>query len=206
MKNQYLLAALALGMMMLHGGCASTKVYRAYEGPARDPDVVAGLVASYKIDLLRVDGERKHFFFIDTLEYRVELLPGAHELELRYYDPGDIDSPSRDPLYRSDPVQLAFEAQAGHTYRVNYELPREAGGMARKFQVWIDDVTGPKPVSVSSIPQAHPAPTEPAAPDAVAPQNLPPASTLEQLKKAWPQASDAERQEFMKYIRDLDEN
>ena len=80
-------------------GCAT---YRAYPGPKRPSTEIAVLMIS--VDGLHVDGEPVS----PTNVHKVELPPGAHELEWTYrYSNGYVEA-----------MELDFEAVAGQRYRL----------------------------------------------------------------------------------------
>ena len=84
--------------LLTASGCAT---YRAYPGPRRATTEIAVVMVS--VDELRVDGE-----VTASNVYKVELAPGAHELQWSYrYPHGCVEA-----------MVLDFEAAAGQRYRL----------------------------------------------------------------------------------------
>ncbi len=66
----------------------------------------------------------------------VELLPGRHVLEVLYFS----GEPSIAMTFTKEPVRLAYEFAAGHSYALKYGLG--ASYPYAPVQFWIEDVTG----------------------------------------------------------------
>ncbi len=85
--------------LLTASGCAT---YRAYPGPRRPATEIAVLMIS--VDGLHIDGEPVS----PTNVHKVELPPGAHELQWSYrYPNGYVEA-----------MVLGFEAAAGRRYRL----------------------------------------------------------------------------------------
>ncbi len=98
MRSSIGFALLVCGLLSA-SGCAT---YRAYPGPRRPSTEIAVLLIS--VDGLHVDGEPVS----PTNVHKVELPPGAHELQWSYrYPNGYVET-----------MGLDFEAAAGQRYRL----------------------------------------------------------------------------------------
>lgn len=122
----------AIFASLLLGACASRVA--TYPGAHRPYSQVAHLPsfeAQHEIRVVAVDGQR-----ISSPRANLELLPGRRTIELVYTPPRTA---------HSYPVQIAFDAQAGHSYALSAKVlqGRDAGAgyWEGKYQAFIYDLS-----------------------------------------------------------------
>ena len=118
-----LLVTLATGCSMLSG----KKDFALYSGPELAQAQVATVIATEEIQLLALDGKELSGTLFGAHETRFSLLPGEHVLSLRYSGFFQQNTEYHD-VVRSKPLALRFVAQAGETYRFDYQKPRNVEG------------------------------------------------------------------------------
>jgi len=151
---------------VLLSGCASTSTYQAYPGAPLPPDETCVLVVPALLDVVAIDGAPMERLLRMKLgsEQQLLLLPGAHTLQVRYYDPTADES--RHELYMAGPVIVRFQAEPRGVYRLRFETSLENPALRRthdKFRAWIGDsapeiqtVTGRTQAGIPTPPPALP--------------------------------------------------
>ena len=170
-----MLRSLALaGVLVTTIGCASVRVDRAYQGDPRPRSEIAVLAVPSPIDVLLVNGESLpgSSIFSSAERREIELLPGPVEAVVQYYSPYD-ENPETS---RSDRLLLRFDAKADHVYDVQYKVGRTRS----QTRIWVTEGNQP----VADLPaDAIPAESE----------------GLSNLKRAWRNASEADRAAFLEW-------
>jgi hypothetical protein len=125
-------------LLPLLAGCASVVVYRAYEDPSLSADKVARIVGIKKgnhvvfaglneqVGIHEVDGEPTFSFWstaLDPVPKEVYVLPGKHELRVRYDYKGTFAS-----------ARLTVDVAAGKTYAIRMGV--ETSGY---YRFWIEE-------------------------------------------------------------------
>lgn len=170
----------------LTGGCATTHVNQAYEGPVRPKEEVATLSVPYQVDILSINGRAAPGIplFSAVERHDIELLPGFVELVARYNSPYDTDS--RKSV--SQPVLLRFVASAGLTYELMFNFGRSA----REASLWISH-------QGNALPDPGPASTTSAQVPGLSPVAA--TSGLDALKQQWEKATPAEQDAFKAWLK-----
>ena len=101
------------------------------------------LVVPALLDVVAIDGAPMERLLRMKLgsEQQLSLLPGAHTLQVRYYDPTADEA--RHELYMAGPVIVGFQAEPRGVYRLRFETSLENPALKRtpdKFRAWIGDV------------------------------------------------------------------
>lgn len=228
MRFDFALTACAL--LALVGGCASDRALVLYDDTPAQQRGQASLLVPPMLDVVAVDDRpvRVRAFQAVPRERLVFVQPGPHQLTARYSAMVDVDA-SRRERFTSRPVRLSFDAVAGEAYRLEYDDPwtepgadrpesrdvairlvPTAGGAAGKPSPKPSraaDTEAPLEPSTPSTPAIVTPATRPVAAD-TAPATAPTASDqpatsinpLSMLQYWWGQASEANRQEFLRGI------
>ena len=102
----------ALLLMVIGAGCnpVATKMY---EGPTLPIEQLAVLYRMEHAAIATVDGKWPGPVFTNT---PIHLLPGEHSVQVNFSKPSDYSS---SVYYSSKPVEVKFNALAGHEYEVH---------------------------------------------------------------------------------------
>jgi uncharacterized protein YccT (UPF0319 family) len=103
-------------MLIALTGCQSQPTYQAYSGPAKSAGEEARVLIPRAFNLLNVDGDSYTQPLVGNGTL-VKLLPGSHKIVIKYVDFWAAD-PDTDEKITSQPMLLAFDANAGETYKV----------------------------------------------------------------------------------------
>ena len=200
-------------------GCASQKAIKLYEAdPASKNDIVT-LTMPVEIDVVYVDGQRVNYLPGYQPQISYTLLPGNHLLGFKYQDMLTDDEGNNESI-NSRTVLIRFDAKAGQQYEINFTRPKTVE------QALILEKTLKLTMSYQGnvITKSFPAPQSPstswfnsnsfngntmelfdeeallAENDAGEPnQNTAPAG---HLKFWWKKASDEERADFTRWLKD----
>jgi uncharacterized protein YccT (UPF0319 family) len=184
-------------------GCLTASVclgdaYQGYEGDRRENEEVVLHLPS-DMAVLQVDGKamRKRGHLLGAIYEEILLLPGPHQLTLRYEDLWDHDQGDDYEKLRSKPVTVSFNPQTAGHYTLIHSRPqslREAQALERSFSA--------AAISFQKTGDAHPIPAT-AAKESTPPP-LPPApemqSTVDVLKYWWERTSENEREAFLRWV------
>ncbi len=210
---------------LLAAGCSSIVTYRTFEQPP-SPDQVAALWIPINLEPLEVDGQKAGPHFIPVSDrYKIELLPGAHMLLVRYSGLAGGPSCEQEGMLNSPPIPVTLKAAPGRTYRLTYarsDIELLFTRQLTNITVRVEDITADpalikhlnrgwltRSVSIHDPYQktalstlrtpgasvAAPLPAQTATQTAV--HDL---TALGQLKQWWHQADETERGEFLKWI------
>ena len=181
------LLACLLAATLFITGCATTPE------PALDVADTAGLPdsdvallhASFEIDLLTINGTPapRPAVFSRATSRTLRLLPGHQEVVARYNSPFDDQFAGS----KSTPVLIAFIAEAGRSYRVDFSRD----GAGRDVRIWIRDDHG------TPVPAAPPTGKQPPTKNTDGFSGGP----LENLKQAWRDAGAEDRDAFRAWIQ-----
>ena len=229
MMHQSIRIAALAAVLLLIGACASgLGVFQLYKGPKQPDSAIARIYVPADIGVVTVD-ERSVFTLLSGDQVELQVLPGAHNITLRYYRIFESNENIRKII--SDPVTKSLTVRAGHVYRVEHNSPENlesAKTYAPDFDYRIREI-GASPggqvgviVAGEAVPKsragaAGETPGQPAArpnivgvvvsraPDsAVSGQSQGDTAArapLEQLKYWWGQASDIDRQNFRRWTQ-----
>ena len=219
-----------LACCLLLSACQSGS-YRLYSGPEQPVADVVQLDVPHTVRMIAVDSDRlKLSGRIGQRDVtRYTLLPGTRTLTLRYHEIWPIGDDDHETV-ESTEVRLKVEVEAGQAYRIEMERPETraaATGFAEKPVFTLRKLGaasassdgGAKPLlssdkdaaesksgSAEAVSAAIPEPkTVPAyslpvsGPDASAPE---PPAQLDELKRHWKRATEAEKKAFRKWIVD----
>jgi uncharacterized protein YccT (UPF0319 family) len=210
-------SGIMLGVLCMLASCGKVQTRRLYEGAIRpDMEIVKVSIPS-SIRVVSINGQATQEALIEVLGNPSELhvLPGDNELGLRYTRTWDTDLSGIDRV-RSDVIVVHLSAKAGETYEIRPNEKIETYRQSKKFAANPElkvtktgeaSATSAAPASILSDTVKKPgaprpskeAPSEPAAtPDTPDTPDRP--SNLEQLQQAWQNASEQERDTFIKSI------
>ena len=124
MMLQFINRITMFGVILLAWGCATpTGSFQAYEGPQRaDGEVVLVMVPS-SLEILALEGKEVKVPYFGGNDYRLELLPGTHTLEVFYKE--SWGGPTSSGVVVSDVNMFRFHAEAGATYMLKHNGPRD---------------------------------------------------------------------------------
>lgn len=213
--------AVLSGIILLLSACASDfGVQKLYRGPKVPDSDIAKIHVPGDIDVVRVD-EKSIVTLFSGDPTEIQVLPGEHKIVLRYYQIWEV----RNDLTKiiSDPVAKTLTVQAGRSYQVEHDSPKSvtsAESYARNFDFTIREIGSLASVqtgsSASKTPQnaavagavttvvaASPNTSDSAGsnPPNRSEKNAAVRPPLDQLKYWWGQASDADRQNFRRWIQ-----
>jgi hypothetical protein len=177
--------------------CATTRK-QLYPGDVRPAGETALLRSISSLQVMEMDGrtvdESSVHFTPSSIEY--EILPGTHSLVVRYSVMYDLDESDHAP-FRSDPVTLTFLAEAGHTYDLRFRTSNErVVGMVdvdMDVEIWVEEA------GASTVQ----APARDTVVSTVVPDPKPgfrDMNSMDDLKEAWENASEEERERFLRSI------
>jgi uncharacterized protein YccT (UPF0319 family) len=200
---------LVMAALVAAGGCATApKGVRMYPGDSQPADKVAQLAAAVDYDVKTIDGAstgRGMFSSGGAVVY--ELLPGPHEVVVRFYSPLEGGN-SFDRPDRSDFQTLRFDAAVGRRYVLNRKTVgrdivlsiSEAGAVEA-----MATVVAPVKKPVAMTPPAKAPETVAAKPETPSHEKAesveaPKITPLDNLKQWWFYASPDQRAIFRKWI------
>ena len=130
--------------VLLLAGCSSIMTYRIFDQP-RSPDQVAVLWIPINLEPLEVDGHKVGPHFIPISDrYKIEMLPGAHALVVRYSGVAGGPSSEQEEMINSPPVPVELKAAQGHTYRLTYaraDIDRLFVKQLTNITIRVEDIT-----------------------------------------------------------------
>ena len=153
MKRFLIFGAFLAVQLFFLSGCRGTKTVQLHNPDEVREDEVVRVRVPIDILVLDVDGRDVGDFFsyLSSYEKEIQIVPGEHEMTVRYSDFWDYDD-SHFEKFRSAKVVLAFEAEAGRTYRVVHprlKNIREAAEFEKNPEFWIEEEIGQTRVSTS---------------------------------------------------------
>ena len=192
--------------------CTPTGPVRLYDDATKTPDQIARVKVPGPVTMLRVDNRKVRSPSKDEGFYELHLDPGVHRLTFEYklYWGTTIDG----MMIVSEPAVITHNFVAGKVYELVYEEPGsldEADDMARNFQATLVEVGGDARIvshsntDLAAVPLYSSGPAAASTPDIAAP--MPSAEqavnedAVKRLKFWWLMASDAERDEFRKWMK-----
>ncbi len=195
---------LLLTLLLATAGCVNVEVHRIAPDREMSEAEFARLLVPAEIDLKEFDGgEWKPARRMRPVKHTViEIAPGPHTLKARYYVP----TTDTETIDRSNWIDLEFEADAGASYRLAFRL--EGRDNARAWRLWIEkkpDEEGNAADASQEVVSREVSPEQAKRTIARAATLSPAdakddATPLDRLKAWWEAATDAERNEFMKWI------
>lgn len=218
-----LLKAIRLATLATAALCAAcvSGSLRLYEGAPRPAAEVATIGVPEALEVTAVNGReiRGASGLMRGGDLQMEVAPGRYELLVFYREIWERGG-EHDTL-KSDPVLFAFDAQAGHRYRLDYVRPQryeDARDLSRQFKAWVEDTASGQRVEsrpsglefrtglvaeLTGDDRLVQAAGASADAQAVAPMAAPrpqDGDWLLVMKGWWAQASATERREFLRWI------
>lgn len=200
--------ALLIAGLVLSGCSASMTRVQTWEGEA-GTEGSALLKTPGEIRVTRVNGRTMGNFLVDDLALDYDLLPGKNQVVFSYKTlwakTGVVrNGESKVHVVETEPHVVSFSAQAGETYRFEFDKPEsrpDAESLAEDFSGAIVDSAGTEvasfelwdgqaPVSTARAPLSGNAPAGEASLQG---------DKLEQLKALWEGASEDEKRAFLRW-------
>jgi uncharacterized protein YccT (UPF0319 family) len=204
-------AGLAALFALVLAGCASSvTVVETWEGNPEAAASAAILETPGEIQVARVNGRSMTNFLMDDLALDYALLPGQNEVVFVYKTiwakSGVVQNgESKVHVIKSIPQVVRFEAEAGETYRFEFDKPssrQEAERMMPEFSATLVS-SGGQPVASSADwnPEAQSQASRTPIPDSPSEEAEPVSgdSALDRLKAVWETASDEEKKAFLRW-------
>ncbi|MGM0769437.1 MAG: DUF2057 family protein [Pseudomonadota bacterium] len=191
-------------------GCSSSMTrVQTWEGEAAT-DGSALLKAPGEIRVASVNGRRMGNFLMDDLALDYDLLPGENQVVFSYKTiwarAGVVrNGESKVHVVETEPHAVTFTAQAGETYRFEFEKPEsrgEAEALTADFSGAIVNSAGDKVATFvpwDDQPPATPARTPVSGESPERESAAAPGDNLEQLKSLWENASEEEKRAFLRW-------
>ncbi|MFL1455601.1 DUF2057 family protein [Marinobacter sp. GN3S48] len=192
-------------------GCSSTMTsVQTWDGDAAESGT-ALLKAPGDIRVTKVNGRNMGNFLMDDLALNYDLLPGENQVVFSYKTiwakAGVVrNGESKVHVVETEPHAATFTAQAGETYRFDFDKPdsrRDAEVLREDFSGAIvneagEEVARFEPWDGEPVVAASPART-PVSSEASATTDAVDGNTLEQLKALWHKASEEEKRTFLRW-------
>lgn len=205
----YRVLAFITAAVMLTGCSSSMTRVQTWEGEATT-EGSAVLKAPGEIRVSAVNGRSMGNFLMDDLALDYDLLPGENQVVFSYKTiwarPGVVrNGESKVYVVETEPHVVSFTAQAGETYRFEFDKPdsrRDAEALVADFSGAIVNDAGDEVAAFElSDGQAPATPARTPVSDAAsADESAQPAGdNLEQLKALWERASEEEKRTFLRW-------
>lgn len=199
---------LAIVGLVVLAGCSSGGSVQSWEGSVENADQVAVLTAPGAINVKEINGRPMTNFLIDDMNVDYQLLPGENQVVFTYKSiwskaESVEDGESKVHVVETPRQVVTINAEPKTAYQFEFEKPatrRQAEEFVRDFSVDLVDASG-QTIATSS-PWAASDNLRAPVPDAKtqsAPLNASSASTLEQLKSLWGNASEEEKRDFLRW-------
>ncbi len=189
-------------IVLILGACAAQGPIKVYDERTK-PDLsnINIIYLPPEIELLEADGMVFETPYIETGFNEVHLLPGHHEIALKYAKFwGD---PSSGRMITTKPVVFSIDLTNKSKYFVRYDKPEDIWGaqaLIQKFSPWIEDDKGVK-LKVSAT-QLGTASLTNINKSVTARQFVEGNNSLEKLKFWWKNSTGGEKAAFKKWIED----
>ncbi|WP_406988106.1 DUF2057 family protein [Marinobacter sp. GN3S48] len=183
---------------------------QTWDGDAAESGT-ALLKAPGDIRVTKVNGRNMGNFLMDDLALNYDLLPGENQVVFSYKTiwakAGVVrNGESKVHVVETEPHAATFTAQAGETYRFDFDKPdsrRDAEVLREDFSGAIvneagEEVARFEPWDGEPVVAASPART-PVSSEASATTDAVDGNTLEQLKALWHKASEEEKRTFLRW-------
>lgn len=196
-------------VMSLVGCASSVSVVETWEGNPAAASNAATLEAPGEIRVTRVNGRVMTNFLMDDLALDYALLPGETEVVFVYKTiwakSGVVrNGESKVHVIESKPQVVRFEAEAGETYRFDFEPPESRQEAEQEMPEFSADIVSSAGTAVASsavwdgqeqmTASRTPIPASTSDSDDPSGDNA-----LEQLKTIWETASDDEKKAFLRW-------
>ncbi|ROQ38827.1 uncharacterized protein YccT (UPF0319 family) [Marinobacter sp. 3-2] len=203
-------AGLVAVVVLSLAGCASSvSVVETWEGNPAAASNAATLEAPGEIRVTRVNGRVMTNFLMDDLALDYALLPGENEVVFVYktiWAKSTVvrNGESKVHVIESEPQVVRFEAEAGETYRFDFDQPesrQEAEQEMPDFAAAIVSSAG-MTVASSTVWDGEEQMAASRTPIPASSSDGTPVSgdnALEQLKTIWETASDEEKKAFLRW-------
>lgn len=204
-------AGLAAVVLLSLVGCASSvSVVETWEGDPVAAANAATLKVPGEIRVTRVNGRVMTNFMMDDLALDYALLPGENEVVFIYktiWARSDVvgNGESKVHVIESEPQVVRFEAEAGETYRFDFEPPRSRQEAERAMPEFSAEIVSSAGVSVASSTVWDPKEQMTASRTPIpasSPESAPVSggdNALERLKTIWGTASDEDKKAFLRW-------
>lgn len=199
----------AVVVMSLVGCASSVSVVETWEGNPAAASNAATLEAPGEIRVTRVNGRVMTNFLMDDLALDYALLPGETEVVFVYKTiwakSGVVrNGESKVHVIESKPQVVRFEAEAGETYRFDFEPPESRQEAEQELPEFSADIVSSAGTAVASSAvwdgQAQMTASRTPIPASTSDStNVSGDNALEQLKTIWETASDEEKKAFLRW-------
>ena len=200
---------IAMVVMSLVGCASSVSVVETWDGNPAAATNAATLEAPGEIRVTRVNGRAMGNFLMEDLALDYALLPGENEVVFVYKTiwakSGVVrNGESKVHVIESEPQVVRFEADAGETYRFEFDQPESRQEAEREMAEFSAQIVSSAGTAVASSTVWDPSEQMtasrtpiPASTPESAPANGD--NALEQLKTIWETASDEEKKAFLRW-------
>ncbi|WP_373001331.1 DUF2057 family protein [Marinobacter sp.] len=203
-------AGLIAVVVMAMAGCASSvSVVETWDGNPEAASNAATLEAPGEIRVTRVNGRVMTNFLMDDLALDYALLPGDNEVVFVYKTiwakSGVVrNGESKVHVIESEPQVVRFDAEAGETYRFDFDQPESRQEAERELPEFSAAIVSSAGASVASSTVWDPkeqmtASRTPIPESASGSAPVSGTTALDQLKAVWETASDDEKKAFLRW-------
>jgi len=204
---------LAIAVLLFLSGCSSSvSRIQTWEGSAANAEQVALLSASGAINVKEVNGQPMTGFMFDDLSLDYELLPGENQIVFTYktiWSKAERveDGESKVYVVETPRQTVTLNAEPGNTYEFDIDKPdtrQQAEAQVEDFSVTVVNASGQAVASSSPwvAADSRQAVSRAPVPETranTAPADASTATTLEQLKALWGDASENEKRAFLSW-------
>jgi uncharacterized protein YccT (UPF0319 family) len=204
---------LAIVSLIVMTGCSSSMSrVQAWEGDVENADQAAVLSVAGGINVKEINGRSMTNFLIDDLNVDYALLPGENRVVFTYKSSwakaeAVEDGESKVHVVETPRQVVTLNAEPNDVYRFDFAKPgnrRQAEAFVEDFSVDLINASGQtvatsSPWSASDSRQAVTRAPVPDSKASSAPLDASSATTLEQLKTLWGNASEEEKREFLRW-------
>ncbi len=178
----------------LGAGCFSNDFHQAYPGAPLLPEETCTLRVPAMLDVRAIDGVPTSWSLRmkKGAMQELSLLPGHHQLLVRYYDPTADES--RQEIYEVDRIEVALQANPQSVHELQYETWTRNAEMRRareKVRIRVVEISPGKP---SPDPRAAVQRPTPAGQPALG------GARIDALQNGWNGLTPADRETFLKWL------
>ncbi|MBU2952369.1 DUF2057 family protein [Marinobacter sp. F3R08] len=203
-------AGLVAALVLFLAGCASSiSVIETWDGNPPAAANAATLESPGEIRVISVNGRSMTNFLMDDLALDYALLPGENEVAFVYKTiwakSGVVrNGESKVHVIESEPQFVRFEADAGETYRFEFDKPGSRQEAEQEMPDFSADIVSSEGLSVATSTIWDPeeqitSSRTPIPPSTSGSDKVSDDSALEQLKTVWGKASEDEKKAFLRW-------
>ena len=200
---------IAAAVMSLAGCASSLSVVETWEGNPAGASSAATLKAPGEIQVTQVNGRMMTNFLMDDLALDYALLPGENEVVFFYKTiwakSGVVSNgESKVHVIESKPQVVRFEAEAGETYRFDFDQPESRQEAEREMPEFSAAIVSSAGTTVASSTvwdrkEQMASSRTPLPASSSESASLSGDDALEQLKIIWETASDEDKKAFLRW-------